>query len=452
MLTFERVSNFLFKPIDSASLCLFRIVFGALAFFDVLNNYIYYHLTIDDYSVDKFHFRYIGFEWVKPFPEPLMTFFFIGVMIVALFVLIGLRYRIAATFLAFGYTYLFLLEKSHYLNHGYLFCWLCWLMIFLPAHSDYSLDARLQICNRRTELFLYQLLPLPLLMGVVYFFGGLAKINPDWLQGLPLRLWLENKAEYPLIGEFLASEFTVWFMAYGGLIFDLSVSFLLLWRRTRVLAFLAALFFHSMNAVVFNIGIFPYLSLALTALFFPPSFPRKLFGHVSSQQSAKLISAKLSPSRRRMVLIGITLLIAIHTILPLRHFWFPGNVAWNEFGHRYAWRMMLRSKQGFGSFTEEDRKTGESRIIYPKKHLSSKQARKMYTHPDMILQFAHFIAEQNRNKGREVSVYATIMVSLNGRDAKLFTDPTVDLSQENWSYFSPPKWIKKELELNTMLD
>ena len=127
------LEGILFRSINSASLGLFRIIFGILAFFDVLNHYIYYHLTIDAYNVDKFQFAYYGFEWAQVFPEPWMSFFFFVLMIAAIFIILGLQYRIASLIFAAGFTYLFLLEKSFYLNHGYLFCWLCWLMALFSS-------------------------------------------------------------------------------------------------------------------------------------------------------------------------------------------------------------------------------------------------------------------------------------------------------------------------------
>ena len=105
-------------------------------------------------------------------------------------------------------------------------------------------------------------------MGVVYFFAGIAKLNPDWLQGLPLKLWLPAKTDAFLIGPLLKYEFTAYFMSYTGALIDLGTPFLLLFRKTRSFAFIVATMFHITNALIFNIGIFPYLSIALNCLIF----------------------------------------------------------------------------------------------------------------------------------------------------------------------------------------
>ncbi|MDV7394654.1 HTTM domain-containing protein, partial [Arthrospira platensis SPKY1] len=127
-------------------------------------------------------------------------------------------YRFSATLFAFGFAYTYFLEKAHYLNHGYLFCWLSFLMIFLPAHRAFSLDARRRPELRRETIPFWPLFLLRFLMGLVYFYGGIAKLNADWLRAIPLKQWLANKADTPVLGPLLAQEWMAYFMAYGGLL------------------------------------------------------------------------------------------------------------------------------------------------------------------------------------------------------------------------------------------
>ncbi len=444
MFSRRAITNYLFKPIDAASVGVFRIAFGLLGFLDILNTYIYYHLRIDAYNPQKFQFPYIGFEWVRVFPEPFMTTFLVIMMTAAICIMLGLRYRIAATIFASCFTYLFLIEKAHYLNHGYLFCWLSWIMVLLPANVIYSIDALRNPAIRHNRIPYYSLFVLQFLMAVVYFFGGVAKLNTDWLQAIPLVYWLDNKADIPLVGSLLAHEMTPWLMSYGGLFFDLGIVFLLLNRKTRTFGFSLAIFFHTLNAIVFNIGIFPYLSLALTALFFPPDYPRSLLNRWSRETKTPNTDRRFYPpsAARRLTVSSLLLaLIAVHLFLPLRHHLFKGDVAWNEHGHRYAWRMMLRSKQGQGLFITEDRQTGEKNRIRTMDYLTAKQTQKMMTHPDMILQFAHYLRERAAAEGRDVAVYADLKVSLNGRKAIRFVDPAANLADMKWNFFKTPDWI-----------
>ncbi len=110
--------NFLFKSTDIAPLIFFRIAFGILAFIDVLSSYLYYHVQKDAFNPEHFQFPYYGFEWVQAFPDPWMSLFFLALLCSAVGIILGFRYRWSTTLFFLGFTYLFLLEKANYLNHG----------------------------------------------------------------------------------------------------------------------------------------------------------------------------------------------------------------------------------------------------------------------------------------------------------------------------------------------
>ena len=52
-------------------------------------------------------------------------------------------------------------------------------------------------------------------IGVVYFYGGLMKINGDWLHGEPMRTWLPRRGHYAIIGPLLQEEFANAFMCFS---------------------------------------------------------------------------------------------------------------------------------------------------------------------------------------------------------------------------------------------
>jgi ABC-type siderophore export system fused ATPase/permease subunit len=58
-----------------------------------------------------------------------------------------------------------------------------------------------------------------------------------------------------------------YFISYSSIAFDLLIVLALLWRKTRLLAVIASCVFHLFNSSVFQIGIFPYLSLAAILFF-----------------------------------------------------------------------------------------------------------------------------------------------------------------------------------------
>lgn len=448
----------LFRPTDIASLVFFRIGFGVLALTDILSSWIYYHLNKNAFDPEGFQFHYYGFAWVQALPEPLMSALFISLILAAAGIILGFRYRFCSIYFALGFLYVFLLEKAHYLNHGYLFCWLAVIMIFLPADRNFSWLVWKHPERRLESIPFWCLGVLRFLIGVVYFFGGVAKINGDWLRGIPLVDWMTYKSNLPVIGPVLGLSWTPYIMAYTGLLLDLTIVFFLLNRRTRPWAFGLAICFHLLNVLIFNIGIFPYLSIALTALYFPPDFPRKIINSLARR--FRRIDRWVAGWQKRMtgfpvetpvawqsdlrfrkpILLTLLFLVAFHILVPLRHHLFPGNVAWTEEGHRYSWRMMLRSKQGRGHFRVVD-SSGEEDIIRPQEFLSDRQERKMYTHPDMILQFAHYLRDRYEEQGKKVSVFAEIEARLNDRPYQTYIDPSVDLTGVSWSHFGHASWI-----------
>lgn len=458
--------KFLFRPIDIASLALFRFVLGILAFIEVTATLTYKHWHKNFLDHEAFHFKYYGFEWVTIFPDPWLTLYFLSMMIAGLCIAVGYRYRFFMTYFAFAYVYFFFLEKAFYLNHGYFFCLLCLVMIFMPAHRNFSFDIFRKPELYRERIPFWPIFLLRFMMGVVYFYGGIAKINPDWLRGQPLKIWLGAKANHHPLGALLGYDFTAYFMSYGGLLLDLTVAFFLLSGKTRKYAFGFVLFFHLTNVIIFEIGIFPWLSIVLSALYFAPDFPRKMFAWFKKQLgwkqftvleerwSMRLAEKNIVPqqqvltySSRRQALIkwSIGLFCLVQCLVPLRHHYFPGRVAWNEEGHRYSWRMMLRGKRGYGTFTVRDGVTGKEKKVNPRKILNSKQKHKIYTHPDMVLQFAHFLRDKYEAEGmQEVEVYANIFCRLNDGKNQRFIVDSIDLAKEEWLFFAPNRWVVPE--------
>lgn len=387
-----------------------------------------------------------------------MSILFAVMIISAIGITIGKWYRFFSILFAIGFTYIFLLEKAHYLNHAYLFCWLSWIMVLLPADRQFSLRVWQFPDQRSDTVAFWCLFVLRFLIGVVYVFGGIAKLNADWLNADPLTQWMEYRSDLPVIGPILAWYITPYIMAYAGLLIDLFIVPALLYRRTRLWAFSVAVCFHLLNMLIFNIGIFPFLSIAMTALYFSPNFPRRMWRwasyrfrtiyQITAAWRKRMLSATHATSRpnywstdHKLASVILAAFIGFHVMMPLRHHLFAGNVAWTEAGHRYSWRMMLRAKQGRGAFRVIDLNSGEHEYIYPDRYLSARQERKLYTHPDMIWQFAQAIRRQYAKQGKPAAVYAEIEARLNDRPYQVYVDPTVDLAKTRWSLFRTPEWI-----------
>jgi len=270
----------LFSPIDISILVYFRIIFGAIMFWQVLRFFQHDLFGIDwitrYWIAPTFHFTYYGFDWIRPWPGDLMYVHFIGLGILAICILVGFKYRISTTLFFLGFTYMFLLEEARYLNHFYLIIWISFLMIFVPANRAFSIDALRNSSLRTDTVSSWSLWLLRAQIGIVYFFGGIAKLNSDWLRGEPLRMWLEWRTGFPLLGQFFREEWMVYFLSYSSLLVDLLVVPFLLWKKSRWYAFSIVTIFHIMNFQLFSIGIFPWFMIFATLLFFSPNWPRRI--------------------------------------------------------------------------------------------------------------------------------------------------------------------------------
>ena len=148
---------------------------------------------------------------------------FLALGILAAFIIFGLWYRVSAFLFFIGFTYVFLLDQTNYLNHFYLISWVSFLMIFVPAHRAASLDGVRRPDLRVATTPAWPLWLLRAMVGIAYFFGGVAKINSDWLHGEPMRMWLAARTDFPLIGSFFTEPWAAYFFSYSGLMFDLLV-------------------------------------------------------------------------------------------------------------------------------------------------------------------------------------------------------------------------------------
>lgn len=453
--------SLLFRPTRIDFLVFFRIVFGALAFADVMGLWTYYHLYRGDFQTDSFRFTYYWWSWVEPLPEPFMSMAFLFILAAAIGIVLGYQYRLACSIFAIGFTYVFLLEKANYLNHGYLFCWISFIMIFLPADRAFSLRVKRDPSSRMSHIPFWTMAIFPLMMGIVYFYGGIAKINMDWLRGFPMIYWIGQQEDMPILGPLWGMESTAILMSWGGMLLDLTAPFFLLMRRTRLGILFFILMFHLTNTLIFAIGIFPWLSIALSLMFFPPQRPREWVEWLAARSQIvhrwmtnwdervlpyPAVAANSiwqgAPKNQPYLAAVLVLIIGFHMIYPLRHNLYPGPTAWTEEGHRFSWRMMLRGKRGSGYFNVDNIDTGERTVVRPTDYLSARQQRKLYTHPDMILEFVHFLEEEWEKKGAEnVAIFAEIRAGLNGRKFQQYIDPNIDLTDVEWSWRDHSEWI-----------
>ncbi len=361
----SQVRKVMATPVCGASLAVFRISYGLVMFLHLSKalDKVGDKLAIDwVYTKWPWHFRYPAFEWVHPLPAPLLEIHFVALSVAAILVMIGLFYRVAITYLFFGYTYVFLLEAIFYNNHYYLMCLVAFLLIWMPADARISVSSliRSRRCRKENQpecggtVPFWNIWILRFQLFVVYFYGGIAKFNRDWLTGEPI--WGAGEKLYDFFDDSIGMP--VWiglkdvclFLAWGGLIFDLAVGFMLLHRKTRWIAFLAACLFHLHNHFIFSIGVFPLLATAATLIFFSPDWPMKFTNRFLKivRVEWRWVNAetkKASKSLIKPITWYFFLIFVVWQIVwPFRHFRIEGDANWTEEGHGFSWRMMLRAK------------------------------------------------------------------------------------------------------------
>lgn len=411
------------RPADAAGLAAFRIAFGALMLFAVIR-FVARGWVEELYLVPSFHFSYHGFEWIRPWPAWGMALHFAVMGLAAVGILLGAWTRVCAAVFFLTFTYAELIDKATYLNHYYLVSLIALILAFVPAGAAFSIDAaRRGTTTSTVGHWAYGLLRAQ--VGAVYFFAGFAKLNADWLLGAePLTTWLQVHSGVPLIGRLLADPATARVMSYSGAAFDLLIVPLLLWKKSRIPAYGAAVLFHVSIWLLFPVGVFSWVMLVCATVFFDPSWPRRWLKALGpAPASSNSASGRLT----RWTAAVASAYLAIQLLVPLRFLAYPGNVNWTDEAFRFAWRVMLVEKSGTVEYRVHSQR-GES-LIHPRTELTPLQYKMMSTDPDMIHEYARHLAVRLRAAGEaDVKVYADAYASLNGRPGQRLIDPTVDLA------------------------
>tara|TARA_R110002072_G_scaffold22615_1_gene79184 strand:+ start:3793 stop:5136 length:1344 start_codon:yes stop_codon:yes gene_type:complete len=431
------MDKFLFKHIDNTGLVLFRAFFGLLiaveAFGAIATGWLKKTLVEPEFT-----FNFIGFEFLQVLPGEQMYVYFVIMGIFGLMVMLGYKYRVAMIGYAIMWSAVYLLQKTSYNNHYYLMMLLCWIMVFLPANRWFSLDAKLNPEIKSPSMPRWCILILILQVWIVYTYASVAKWYPDWLNASVAELFMRGKKDYWLIGEFLQLDWVHWCIAYVGILFDLLIVPLMLWKRTRLIGFIISVFFHLFNSIVFQIGIFPYMSIAFALFFFSSETLQKRFLPRKTLYTAGEI---IIPKHKKLIITVFSIYFIFQIGLPLRHWFFKDDVLWTEEGHRLSWRMMLRSKGGSLSVWVEDKATGKRTWYDHNKLLAKKQQRSVKTKPDILWQLAQRIKHVEAEKGKDVAVYMEVRVKVNDGSYHKLIDSEVDLASEKWHHFKHHDWI-----------
>ena len=447
----KTINTYFNRQTSAAPLAVFRILFGLLMCISIIRFWSKGWIN-SLYIEPDFHFSYYGFEWVKPLGSYTYILFLIcGIS--SLLVALGYKYRLAILVFFLSFTYIELMDKTTYLNHYYFVSVISFIMLFLPCNALFSLDV---VTKNKS----YNNVPswtidsLKLMLGIVYFYAGLTKINSDWLcKAMPLKLWLKSKYDLPYIGQTIMQQ--DWFhflMSWGGMFYDLSIPFLLLYKKTRSFAFILVIGFHIATRILFPIGMFPYIMIFSTLLFFDSNVHIRILDLFKrAMKIFKLTKTSLTNNTSKQIknytthkvsYLVITCFLFFQLIIPWRSLLYPGELFWNEEGYRFSWRVMLMEKAGSANFKILDSLTKNYFYVDNKDFLTPVQQKQMSFQPDMILEYGHYLGNHFKRQGhKNVAVFVESYVSLNGRLSQQFIDPLANL-MELKETFKHKHWIK----------
>lgn len=308
----------LFKPVDIAPLVVFRIIFGFLiaceSFGAIVTGWI------DKVLIQpKITFSFIGLEWLQPLPDNGMYYYFASMGVLGLFIMLGFRYRISMICYTLMWAGVYFMQKSSYNNHYYLLLLISFLMIWLPANKEKSLDVKLGYTTKENSIPQWIIFLFITQIGIVYFFAAIAKLYPDWLNGTFTKNLLQGTTQRTFFLNLFRQPWFYLFIAYSGILYDLLIVPFLLFKKTRTLALLASLIFHLFNATLLQIGIFPFFALSFLLFFYDSNKIRSVF----LRESKVDVSFQTNPKRKLLYFLILPYII-IQFILPIRHHFLKG--------------------------------------------------------------------------------------------------------------------------------
>ena len=422
----------LFDPIDACSLAAFRAAFGLL----VALRAAWYLLSgnLDLYYQADLLFHYSWAPWVTLPPAPWLHLLMLGVLLAALALAAGALTRVSAAAVALGLGYFHLLDKSTHGSLNNLAIYLSVLLVFVPTHRALSLDVGRGLTRGDERAPAWGLWILRLQVGVMYLFAGLVKLSGEWLAGEPVRTWMRDRHLGGPLEGLMTHEAAVMSMVWGGLLFDLLIVPLLLWRRTRPLGIVLLFAFHGGIMLALDLGqLTPILIVLTLLLFLPPqatgAWTRRLAGKPAYQVALEGQPPwqRPAPGQRRAVVAALGLWAVLQLVVPLRHLATPGDDRWTYEAQPFSW-WMRSFQMDLDARFHVQLDGGPRQRIDPMDYIHHNQTYFAFD-PDMVLQFARHVAADYRARGhQQVAVYVDASGNLLGAPRQRFLPTGVDLA------------------------
>lgn len=471
----NRFTLFMTSPTDPSNLAVLRILFGFLMILDIPQERSMLFIA-HQFGSDSCHFPL--FSFIQPLSVDWMHVVYLVMFLGACGICLGFMFRLSCLSFMVTYWYIFLLEKCRWNNHSYLYGLMSVMLILSDANHYWSLDGYLNPELRNSHVPKWNYVLLRFQVFLVYFYAGLKKLDLDWMRGYSMT-GLSRQWVFDPFRIFLDDQIIDLFLVHiGGLLFDLSEGFLLVFEKTRPIGIFLGAMFHGMNSQMFHIGMFPYTMLATLPLFCAYNWPKKLFSYLPNTLAKILPSqdvpqtsphciypssnkaddrlqdkkgASLTiqmPSTKHKALVCIVLVyMGVQIFLPYSHFVTKGYNAWTQGLYGYSWDMMVHSwSTQHVRIKVVDQISGEVTYLRPTAWMKEKRQSRWNSHPDMIKQYVACIAEKLKTFDElnitEPAIYLDVWRSMNRRFQQRMVDPNVDIIKAPWSPWEQTVWIQ----------
>ncbi|XP_054155223.1 vitamin K-dependent gamma-carboxylase-like, partial [Oppia nitens] len=439
----------MFTKCDASSLAYIRIVVGILLLIDLV-----YERGLSRAELiwgNPNECRFPLFDGLKVLPLRAMfavyTLMFIGVV----GIILGYKYKMSCFIYIINYWYLFLLDKSRWNNHSYLFGLLVTLLSICDANCQWSLDRFLnKQMDNRVAFWQYFLIKSQIFF--VYFMAGIKKFDTDWLNGYSMNYLSEHWVFRPF-RLILSNESIDYYVIHlGGFLFDLTIGFFLICSYTQSIAYIFCLIFNLMNSRLFSIGMFPYMMIAVMPVFSAYDWPKNMIQLICNKKSNKIESNCKSikrynsdkqnkfSSKHRLTFVFVIIYIISQLLLPNSHWITKGYNTWTNGLYGYSWDMMVHNWKHIHTTITVVDKSMNKFYLNPQ---SWTQSMRWSHHSDMVKQYVMCAHKRLVNEFNitDPSIFVDTWISLNGRFAQRVYDPRVDLVKAEWTPFKRPDWV-----------
>lgn len=443
----SRFRTWLSDPIDPYMLAIFRIGYGVLMMY---NMFRYYQIGFirNMFVLPKLNFHYDFLYWIRPMPELYMNLVLALLFACAFCIAIGLLFRWATILFGLGYAYLFLIDKSIYNNHIYLFILLAFLFSFTDA--DKALSFRSKGLSRwsvqRWQIFIFQAQ-----IVIVYFYGGIAKLTRDWLfHCQPVRYLVEHMDANHVLAPILKNEAAIYILNYGGLLLDLGSPLLLWYKPIRKWAVYLFIGFNLANSRIFSdIGIFPYTMLFALLIFYDTKELPIISTLLNKGNRLKVSMASVHKPERteavasKAVHVMLYIYFLFQLLFPFRGHFLPNPLDWTTIGNRFSWRMKVDTREAVeNKFYMHSDSLAQPLLVESNTFINTVQIRHLEHDPRSIADFARFLKQEAlKYHMPNPQVTANIQLRYNGRPAQYFVDPQIDLSMVEYAWYKKLKWV-----------